>query len=168
MCQTCTAYGRSGNFEFKVHGVDAKEVETVAKALIEKGFERMSSSPNININLSNSAIGVLNTGEIENVHSISVNVAALAESGNEEVAKALKELTEAVASSQEISSEERSEILENLEELSKQAALAREERAKAGVIKSILSGVGASIGAAAGLAKIWSVWGNSIRTFFGV
>jgi hypothetical protein len=84
------------------------------------------------------------------------------------VAKALKELTEAVASCQEISSEARSDILENLEELSKQAALTPEKRAKAGVIKSILSGVGASIGAVAGLAKIWSVWGNSIRAFFGV
>lgn len=123
---------------------------------------------NITINLQNSTVGVLNAGEIENVKSISVNVSTLAKSGHDDVAVALKELTEAVADSTEISPDERAYVLENLEELSKQAALAPEERAKSGVIKSILSGVATTLSAAGGLAEVWSTWGSAIRVFFGL
>jgi hypothetical protein len=119
------------------------------------------------IHLSNSTVGILNTGEIEDVQSISVNVSTLAESGHAEMAKAIKELTEAVAASQELSADERAYVLENLEELSKQASLPSNERAKSGVIKSLIAGVGGSLSAAGGLAEVWSTWGTAIRGFFG-
>jgi hypothetical protein len=135
--------------------------------MLEKGFEKMPTNPAVNIKLNNSTIGILNTGQIEHVQSISVHVASLAESGYTEVAKALKELTEAVAASKEISSHERSYVLDNLEELSKQASLPPTERAKTGVVKSILAGVASSLGAAGGLAEVWSTWGDKIRIFFG-
>ena len=119
------------------------------------------------IHLRDSTIGVLNTGEIKDVQSISVNVATLAESGHAEMAKALKELTEAVAASHDLSADDRAYVLENLEELSRQAALPPNERTKSGVIKSIASGVGASLSAAGGLAEVWSTWGSVIRAYFG-
>ncbi|HEX8609287.1 MAG TPA: hypothetical protein VF679_11660 [Pedobacter sp.] len=163
----CVGRGNIGDFHFEVEGTNAEEVERVAKAIMEKGIRKMSSS-NLTINLQNSTIGILNAGEIENVQSISVNVSSLVNSGHDEVAKALKELTEAVASSSEISPDERAYVLENLEELSKQAALLPGERAKSGVLKSVLSGVASTLGAAGGLAEVWSTWGSMIRAFFGL
>jgi hypothetical protein len=109
----------------------------------------------------------LNAGEIKKVGSISANVSTLSESGHAEIARAIKELTEAIAESQELSADERTYILENLDELSKQAALSPDERAKTGVIKSLVSGVGGSLSAAGGLAEVWTTWGWAIRAFFG-
>lgn len=165
-CNLCVGRGSVGDFHFEVEGTNAEEVERVAKAIMEKGIRKMPS--NLTINLQNSTIGILNAGEIEDVQSISVNVSSLVESGHDEVAKALKELTEAVAASSEISPGERAYVLENLEEISKQAALPSEERAKPGVLKSVLSGVASTLGAAGGLAEVWSTWGNVIRAFFGL
>lgn len=119
------------------------------------------------INLSNSTIGILNTGEIEDVEAISVNVSSLAGSGHTDIAKAIKELTEAVATTQELAGDERTYLLENLEELSRQAALPPETRAKSGVIKSLISGIGSTLSAAGGMAEVWSTWEIPIRTFFG-
>jgi hypothetical protein len=120
------------------------------------------------IHLSNSTIGILNTGEIEDVQSISVNASSLTESGHAEMAKAIKELTEAVAANQELLVDQRAFVLQNLEELSRQALLPQNERLKSGVITSLLSGVGVSLNGVAGLAQIWSTWGTTIGKFFGL
>lgn len=119
------------------------------------------------IHLRDSVIGILNTGEIKDVESISVNASLVAEAGHAEMAKALKELTEAVAASRELSADDRAYVLENLEELSRQAALPPETRAKAGVIRSVVAGVGATLSAAGGLAEVWSTWGAVISSYFG-
>lgn len=153
------------------YGVLVKFEVYVEKVNIAGQPTRSSSRGNTTykteIHLSNSTVGILNTGEIEDVQSISVNISTLAESGHAEMAKAIKELTEAVAASQELSADERAYVLENLEELSKQALLPPNERAKLGVIKSLASGVGASLSAAGGVAEVWSTWGGAIRAFFG-
>lgn len=167
MCPLCSGRGKIGDFEFEVEGTNAKEVVAVIRILMRKGLERMGLKSKTEIHLHSSIVGILNTGEIENVQSISVNVANLARNGHEEIARALKELTEAVAMNEGLDSAERAFVLENLEELSRQAALVPEERSKTGVIKSIWLGVASSIGAAGGLAEVWSTWGNTIRTFFG-
>jgi hypothetical protein len=121
-----------------------------------------------NINIDRSVIGMLNAGQIQDVQNISINVSALVESGNSDVAQALKTLTESVAASEDISDEQRTELLEQLDELSSQAALPPEKRAKSGVIKAILASLGAGLSVAGNLAQIWSTWGATISSFFGV
>jgi stage III sporulation protein SpoIIIAA len=121
-----------------------------------------------NINIDRSVIGMLNAGQIQDVQNISVNVTSLVESGNSGVAQALKNITEAVAASQEVNEEQRSEILDQLDELSSQAALPSDKRAKLGVIKAVLASLATTLGAAGGLAEVWSTWGPAICTFFGV
>lgn len=148
------------NFEARVEKINVAGQPT-------RPSSRGNTTYKTEIHLRDSTIGVLNTGEIKDVQSISVNVSTLAESGHAEMAKALKELTEAVAGSRELPADERAFVLENLEELSKQAALLPDERAKPGVIKSIVSGIGASLSAAGGLAEVWSTWGTVIRAYFG-
>jgi len=121
-----------------------------------------------NINIDRSVIGMLNAGQIRDVQNIEINVSALVESGNPEVAQALKAITEVVAASKEISNEQRTELLDQLDELSSQAALIPDKRAKPGVIKAILSGLSVGLSGAGGLAEVWSTWGATIKAFFGV
>jgi len=166
-CPRCFGAGRVGDFEFEVSGDDAREVERVAKALAEKGLKHMAKRMKIDINLHDSSIGVLNAGEIKDIESISVNVTALSSKGYSEVAGALKALTESVTRSAEMRPRDRTELLDNLDELSRQAALAEKKRAKPAVIKSILLGISTALAGAGGLAEVWSTWGPTIQRFFG-
>jgi len=75
-------------------------------------------------------IGILNTGQIERVESISVSIETLSEVGQSEMAGALRDLAEAIAFSQELAEENRTELLEQLDYLSTQATLEPNKRTK--------------------------------------
>lgn len=119
------------------------------------------------INISNSAIGLLNTGEIEDVESISVNISKPEQQGEEAVARALRSLAESIENNESLQPETRATVLDQLEELSTQAALPVEERSKAGVLKAIVNGIASTLSAAGGLAEVWTTWGPVIQRFFG-
>ena len=116
--------------------------------------------------ISDSQVGVLNTGKMQ-AKSITTGISTLTDSNQYQIAEALKSLTEAVKASQDISSQQRTEILEQLEILSTQATLAPTER-KAGLIKPILLALSTALSAGGGLAEIWSTWGNMIESFFDI
>ena len=145
----------------------ANEKETASnitfniKELIQKEETEMK------VEIVNSTVGMLNAGEIKQVESISVNVSTLADSNQHEMAEAFKSLTEAITASQDISSQQQIEILEQLELLSAQATLAPSDR-KTGLIKPTLSALAATLSAGGGLAEIWSKWGDVIEEFFGI
>ena len=114
----------------------------------------------------NSTFGLLNTGDMQ-VESITINISTLVNSDQCQIAKALQSVTEAVKASQEISSQERTEILERLELLSEQATLDSSEW-KSSLIKDTFSALATALSAGGGLAEIWSTWGNVIARFFGL
>ena len=116
--------------------------------------------------ISNSQVGVLNTGEMQ-AKSITASVSTPVDPSQHQITEALKSLTESVKASQDISSQQRAEILEQLEVLSTQATLAPSEW-KAGLIKPILLALSTALSAGGGLAEIWSTWGNMIESFFDV
>ena len=118
------------------------------------------------VKMHNSTIGMLNTGEMRG-ESITANVSTLAASNQHQIAEAFQRLTEAVKASQNISSQQQTEILEQLELLSEQATLAPSER-KAGLIKATLSALATTLSAGGGLAEIWSTWSGVIANFFGM
>lgn len=164
---SCLSFHSSGVGEHRkvriVKGESGSEVSKVIKVM-QNDMEKKFGS----INISNSTIGMLNTGEIENVNSISLNVSTLMDSGKKKVAFALKNLTESVTSNQNISLDQRTEFLDQLEEISRQATLSPEKRAKIGVIKAIITNLAKSFEAVGGLAEVWSTWGRSICNFFGL
>jgi hypothetical protein len=120
------------------------------------------------IDIRDCTIVLLNASDIRGVHSISVNVSGLARAGYQEAAEALKKVTEAVTHSAGLTARERTELLELLDELSKQAVLSRTQRAKPGVVKGVLTGLATGLAAAGGLAEVWSTWGPAIQRFFGL
>jgi len=166
-CVKCraTVDQRAGDDTFiaRIEGEDASDVAQVLREVLTK----MSRSP-VSINISNSTIGILNTGEMEDIHSISLAVSTLAKSGETEIAESLKHITEALADSEDLSEQNRSEIIELLEELGTQAILSPQDRVNRSVIKALLSTIGSTLGAAGGLAEVWSTWGSAILAYFGL
>ena len=130
------------------------------KQLIQQGGTEM------NVEISNSTVGLLNAGEIL-AESITANVSTLNDSNQQQIAEALRILTDAVKSSQDFSSQVQTEILEQLQLISEQATLAPPER-RAGLIKPTLKALATTLSAGGGLAEIWSKWGTTIEDFFDI
>lgn len=111
-----------------------------------------------NIHVTNSEIGVLNTGTIENVDS---TVTVLKTAGNAELANAITALTEAVIKSTEISVNQKDQALELLGTLSEEAVAPKEKR-KLAVVRVLLSELSGVLGGVASLAQVW----EKVRTIF--
>jgi len=118
------------------------------------------------INIDRSVIGMLNTGSIQNVKQIDVNVRTMTDAGRVEMANALRALTEAVASNREVSDQQRTEMLDQLNLVSNEA-VAPDETRKAGIIKPVVTALAGSLSAAGSLAKLWSMFGDAICRHFG-
>lgn len=116
-----------------------------------------------NIHIDRSTVGVLNTGQMEGIQRIDINISRL---GEISIAEALRALTEAVVSTQAISIEQRSDMLDQLHGLSEQALLPPAQR-NSGVLKAIINVLAGGLNTASGLATIWGTWGDTIRTYFG-
>lgn len=144
-------------------GYAGEEIVDIVKAVLAQ-----ASQSSMRLDIRDSTILLLNAREIKGVHSISVNISGLARAGYEQAAEALKKVTGAVTHSAELTARERTELLELLDELSRQAVLSRTQRAKPGVIKGILTGLATGLAAAGGLAEVWSIWGSVIQRFFGL
>lgn len=103
-----------------------------------------------NINVSNSQIGVLNSGTIENVDA---TVTVLKQGASPELAAAVTALSESVIASAELAAESKNQVLELLYALSSEAVAPKEKR-KMTVVRALLSklsGILSGVGAIAGL-----------------
>lgn len=116
------------------------------------------------ITVSGGAVGSINTGT---VNSIVVTMKGLGEAGHRELEKALRTLTEAVIHSQGTDDAQKNAILEQVEYVAQQAAAKPEER-KSGMLRTVVSGLGSSLGAVADLATVWEQVGPVIRGALGL
>lgn len=162
-CPECSGSGRlifeGGSIEFEITGKKGSEVAVVFERILQA---RKSSS----INISNSSIGLINKGIMSDINTISQNVVNLANSGHKKLAEALTEITKSVVASN-MNEDVKKDVLDNIEEISKQSNLPKKERLRPGAIKSIINSIKANLTAAADLSQIWSVWGPVISKFFG-
>ena len=92
----------------------------------------------------------------------------MSKSGAHEVAESIKQITEAVSKSHDLTESTKLTVLEQLEELSKQALIPIENRSKSGIIKAIISTLATTLSTAGGLAEVWTTWGPAIQKFFGL
>lgn len=120
-----------------------------------------------NIKIDRSTIGVSNTGQMQGIEKIDVNISRLGQTNQMDTAEAFGALTEAIVSSGEISAETRSQLVEQLQELSPQALLPSDQR-RTGVIRPVFNALSSSLNSASALATIWATWGNTIRSYFGL
>ena len=114
------------------------------------------------INVSDSVVGSINTAQ---VGRIDVAMNRIANGGNEEVANAIKSLTEAVLSSKEVDSGIRDQLIEQLSFLAEQAVLPKAQQQKS-VIGIVLETTATTIGAIASLSALWTQWGAVLASHF--
>jgi len=117
-----------------------------------------------NINVSNSEIGVLNTGSIQNVDS---TLTVLRQEGNEELVSVLAQLSEAVIKSTQLANDRKNEALELLSSLSEEA-VAPKERRKLAVVKAVLAELATLLGGVAAVTGIWTTARTIVERFFGI
>jgi hypothetical protein len=143
----------------------ATSTEGHFKVIVER-VENLTIGNSLDVRTS--LIGILNTDNIKQVDGILLNVSTLEKSGSSDIAKAIKHLTEAVANSSELSERQQVELLDQLEEISRQATLAPDKRSSSRVIEALLGGITTGLGAASDVAGVWSTWGSAISSFFGL
>jgi hypothetical protein len=116
-----------------------------------------------NISVSNSAIGVLNTGNLEVVDSA---ISALkSDPATKEVSDALKQLTNSIAAAQDLASKEKNEAIEILSVVASEATAPKDKR-KASVVNRLLAQFPTLIQTSAAVLEIWQTVGPSIISFF--
>ena len=115
-----------------------------------------------NINVDNSVIGVLNTGCIETVNNA---ITMLKESGADEIASAISELTQSVIDAQDASNESKNDILELLSVIADEARKPKQDRRSA-VVRPLLKDLATGFSGLAGLSNLWQQYGPMIQTFF--
>lgn len=116
------------------------------------------------INISKSQIGTFNLGDI--IGDIQSQVNTIANSGNKEVAEAIKSLTESIDKSSK-SDEEKKILFELLVKLSAQAILPESKRGNS-VIKTIFKKIQSALSTSTHLVQIWEVWGKVLLNFFKI
>lgn len=104
-----------------------------------------------NIKISNSNIGVLNTGNLEIVDSA---VTAIREAGDPDLSAAFLNLSQAVISEQQLAPNDKNKILEVLSVISSEAAAPKQKR-RASAIRPLLQEIATLASGAAGLAELF-------------
>jgi hypothetical protein len=102
-----------------------------------------------NIRVSDSEIGVLNTGAIENVDS---TLTVLKTEGSTELATIVRELSEAIIKSDDITNNQKNEALELIGTLSQEAVCPPHKR-KVAVVKAVLGELSSILGTVSTLGQ---------------
>jgi len=104
-----------------------------------------------NINISNSAVGAINTG---NVKSIDVSLTHLKQQGVDELVDLIKRFTEEILRDNKIEEKQRNELLEHVAFISEQISISKDQR-KSIILKSVFSYVTSGISGIESLMNIW-------------
>lgn len=103
-----------------------------------------------NINLSNSVVGTINTGTIG---SVDQSISALIQTGEPDLANAVKELSEAILRSADLTLNQRNELIETLSFISAEAATPKDRR-RGVVARTLLESAAKITGLANDLCEI--------------
>lgn len=104
-----------------------------------------------NINIKDSNVGAINTG---NVKSIDVSLSVIKGQGDNELSELIKQMTEEIIKHQELTEDQKNEVLDQLVFVSEQATITQKHR-KVGVLKSIFSAITGLISNSTSLLEIW-------------
>ena len=117
-----------------------------------------------NIQVSDSAIGVINPGTL---YAINTSIDVMQGRGDTELATAIKDLTQEVIKSKDIQDDIKKEIAELLQFLASEATASNEQRNKS-VTKQVLERIGKLIPIATMLWSIWEKLQPLLQSHFGV
>lgn len=116
-----------------------------------------------NINVNNSTVGVINSGSIG---TIDAAITVLKQSDDTRLVEALKKLSEAIISSNEIQTDAKNQLLEILSVLSAEATAPKEQRHTT-VISALMSRFHELVSLTKDLSALWAQWGPVITSVLG-
>ena len=130
------------------------------KAAVEK-------APVIHLNIQNSSIANLNLGSQVGAINAALETISIGGGGQQEFARALKELTEAVVSQQDLPDNQKRDFIQALSTVAAEARKKPEERS-AGTLKAIMGYLPTAISSASQLVALWDKVGPTIKGYLGV
>ncbi len=98
---------------------------------------------------------------------VDISITEIHQNSNAEIKEALNAISDAIKTSHELTQQQQTEALEQLDLLSREALLPQQQR-KQGIIKPILTGLATTLSAGGGAAEIWNTWEQVIMRFFGL
>ena len=119
------------------------------------------------INITDSTVGVVNTGTIERLGRLDVSIGMFQGKGQTELAAELKQFSEIVVKDPELSIGSKDAIAEHLEYLVSQAQLDEKDRRKP-MAKSVMQGMAGLIQASAAAVTIWDKLGPLLAAAIGL
>ncbi len=154
----------SSYFEPALERLKSEALRELDIAKAEQKF-KLTKETTPTINITNSAVGVLNLGNITG--NIEHNIAALQHSGHRDIADILQELIDGLNTVKEEIGEHHLEILSHLLFLTEEANKPQEQR-NIPVVKRVVSYIPEAISISSGLITIWDKIGPQIARFFGL
>ena len=115
----------------------------------------------VTFNISNSTIASLNLGTV--VGDLTASVQALNNQGQQELARTIQLLAEALAGSTELPADRRKELMEHLSLVSEEVARPPEKR-KMGLVKSSIAVLQAGLATASTIADLWKPVEHVLKT----
>jgi hypothetical protein len=142
--------------------------EDPERPITQNFFINVFYMPNFT-NISGGTVGALNVSGLQTVGSIDIKIGDLLKNpGSQDLANALKALTEAISTSADIRTEpQRIMALQQLDALGQQASVPAAQRNGA-IINALVTTVANLCSGAGGLAAVWQTWGPAISKFFGM
>jgi len=122
---------------------------------------RMKEEP-VSMNITYNITGMANFGQV--IGDINVNVQQIKQRGHEEIAEALKELTEAIVNDVSLKDDDKTQAIGQMQELSKQARVEKESRNK-GVIEAIFTHLPTLMTLSEKCQELWGKYEPIIRGF---
>ncbi len=117
---------------------------------------------NNHIAISNSQIGILNTGTI---HSLNQVIDSLYSTSQKELADVLKKFTETILAENSLAKDEKSEVLESLDIITKELYQKPENRKKS-VVKTLMIGISSMVEVTANSLTVWNILSPLLQKFF--
>ncbi|MBA7479862.1 hypothetical protein ES707_15303 [subsurface metagenome] len=117
-----------------------------------------------NISVDRSTVGAIN---LERVRNLDISIDIMQSRGDTDLAAGIKELTQAIIDSKEVTESVKDEINGQLEFLVAQATANKQNR-NIGLIKSALAGIRGSISVVASLLAIWDKVEPLIKMYLGM
>lgn len=130
------------------------------------GRANMSQQPTITYNFNNSPIAMANFGTQIGTISASLTAIGSNDQRSKDFTSALKQLTEGVVNSTDLSDQQKKEVLDALSFVAKQGEEPPDKR-QTGVLKPVLESIPKVLSSASALVSLWHTFGPHIATFFG-
>lgn len=141
--------------------IRVREQEVFPKPETEK-----AQNSHFHLNISNSKVSNLNLGsQVGSINSVLQSISGEGEA--QHLAKALKEITEAVMADAALQDSQKQEAVQALSDVARQSQLDEAERST-GTLKAIFTWLPTLISASADLTVLWDKVAPTVKTFFGL